>query len=353
MPTQRLLGGVDRGDVVVVPRHVAALVGRDGGLDVGAGQPRDHQVHHVADGRVAGVGLHVAGVLLGAHLVLAEQVAQRDARRAGPCACRAPARRPAAPSRARCLPCGMPIDTENAQLMACWTSSSGMTFHALTAVALALCAPSICSMPHSSHDALGDGGVHEAAVHVDVAVQHVVLRVLVRAVDALLGEHDRDLGPRDAAHVAVEVDRPSDLVFDQVERAPGDPALLAGDRDAAHALGRAFEQAVDVALAGGADDHHVVGAVPGGHAHAADVVFEASRRDLGRHDAVGLRVDVVEVVRRRQRDAVREALRGLPVAELVELLVGDLLAPRPAEAARAVVLDARRAARRRRASRWA
>ncbi len=50
---QRLLGGVDGGDVVVVPRHVAALVGRDRGLDVGAGQPRDHQVHHVADGRVA------------------------------------------------------------------------------------------------------------------------------------------------------------------------------------------------------------------------------------------------------------------------------------------------------------
>jgi hypothetical protein len=42
---------------------------------------------------------------------------------------------------------GMPTASEYAQLMACCTSSSGMTFHARTAVAFALCAPSICSMP--------------------------------------------------------------------------------------------------------------------------------------------------------------------------------------------------------------
>ena len=62
--------------------------------------------------------------------------------------------------------------------------------------------------------------------------------------------------------------------------------------------------------------------------------------DLGGHDAVGLRVDVVEVVGRRQRDAVGQALRRLLVLELEELLVGHLLAPVPALAARPVVLDA-------------
>ena len=206
---------------------------------------------------------------------------------------------------------------------------------------------------HRAHDALGHGRVDKAAEHVDVAVEHVVLRVLVRAVDALLGEHDGDLGPGHAAHVAVVVDRPADLVLDQVERAAGDSALLARDGDAADALGRALEQAVDVALAGGADDHHVVGAVPGRHAHAAQVVLEAARRDLGGHDAVGLRVDVVEVVRGRQRDAVLQALRGLAVAELVERLVGDLLAPRPAQGGAAGSLRCLRAARRCRASRWA
>jgi hypothetical protein len=41
---------------------------------------------------------------------------------------------------------GMPTETEYAELMACCTSSSGMTFQASTAVALALWAPSICAM---------------------------------------------------------------------------------------------------------------------------------------------------------------------------------------------------------------
>ena len=61
--------------VVVVPGHVAALVGGDRALDVGARQAGDHEVHDVADGRLAAARLHVARVLLGAHLVLAEQVA--------------------------------------------------------------------------------------------------------------------------------------------------------------------------------------------------------------------------------------------------------------------------------------
>jgi len=126
------------------------------------------------------------------------------------------------------------------------------------------------------HDALGHRRVDEAPHHVDVAVEHVVLRVLVGAVDALLGEHDGDLRAGDAADVAVEVDRAPDLVLDEVERLARGPDLLAGDGDAADALRRPFEQAVHVALAGGADDHDVVGAVPGGHAHAADVVLEAS-----------------------------------------------------------------------------
>ena len=56
-------------------------------------------------------------------------------------------------------------------------------------------------------------------------------------------------------------------------------------------------------------------------------------------DAVGLRVDVAEVVGRRQRDAALEALRRLLVDELVQLLVRHLLAPVPALAPRAVVLE--------------
>ena len=42
---------------------------------------------------------------------------------------------------------GMPQPRENWLLMACCTISSGITFQASRAVALALCAPSICARP--------------------------------------------------------------------------------------------------------------------------------------------------------------------------------------------------------------
>src|SRR5450756_155808 len=86
----------------------------------------------------------------------------------------------------------------------------------------------------------------------------------------------------------MEVDGPAHLVLDEVERLARGTHLLARDGDAADALGRTLEEPVHVALPGGADDHHVVGAVPGRHAHAADVVLEAARGDLRGDHAVGL-----------------------------------------------------------------
>ncbi len=77
-PDEALPGRVHGRDVVVVPRDVASLVGRDRALDVGAGQAADHEVHGVGHRGLASVRLHVAGVLLGAHLELAEEVAQGD-----------------------------------------------------------------------------------------------------------------------------------------------------------------------------------------------------------------------------------------------------------------------------------
>ena len=44
-------------------------------------------------------------------------------------------------------PMGTPTLAEKIAFMACWTISSGITFQASRAVALALCAPSICAMP--------------------------------------------------------------------------------------------------------------------------------------------------------------------------------------------------------------
>ena len=86
--------------------------------------------------------------------------------------------------------------------MPCWTISSGITSQPALAVALALWAPSIWKIRGAGHDLLGLGRVDEGAVHVHVAVEDVVLRVLVGAVDALLGEEDGDLGPGHAGDVA-------------------------------------------------------------------------------------------------------------------------------------------------------
>ncbi|MPN46795.1 hypothetical protein SDC9_194394 [bioreactor metagenome] len=58
--------------------------------------------------------------------------------------------------------------------------------------------------------------VYERAHHIDVAIDHVVLRVLMAAVDALFREHDRDIRPSHAADVAMVVDRAADFVFNQV-----------------------------------------------------------------------------------------------------------------------------------------
>ncbi|MPM60736.1 hypothetical protein SDC9_107588 [bioreactor metagenome] len=56
--------------------------------------------------------------------------------------------------------------------------------------------------------------VHKRAYHVDVAVDDVILRILMAAVNAFLREHDRDIRSRNAADIAVIIDGPADLVFD-------------------------------------------------------------------------------------------------------------------------------------------
>ncbi len=75
---QRLPGRVHPGDVVVVPGNVAAFIGGDGALDMRRGHARQQRVHDVGNGRLAGIGLHVARVLLGAENIAVEQIAQGD-----------------------------------------------------------------------------------------------------------------------------------------------------------------------------------------------------------------------------------------------------------------------------------
>src|SRR5674476_1026548 len=214
---EALLGCVHGGDVVVVPGHVAALVGRDRALDVGAREPADHEVHDVRDRGVAAVGLHVARVLLGAHLVLAEEVAEGDgvgqvhahAGRRGRVG-RHGAQADVLFGHAHADRVGAVDGVLHKQLGHHVPGLHGHRVGVVGAVDL--------GHAYAGHHVLGHRRVDEAAVHVDVAVQDVVLRVLVGAVDALLGEHHGHLRPGDAAHVAVEVDRPPHLVLDEVER---------------------------------------------------------------------------------------------------------------------------------------
>ncbi len=72
----------------------------------------------------------------------------------------------------------------------------------------------------------------------------------------------------------MEVDRPSDFIFNEVERAPRRAALFARHGDAPDALGGPFHKGVNMGLPRRSDYHDVIRAVPGRHAHATHVVFE-------------------------------------------------------------------------------
>ncbi len=187
--------------------------------------------------------------------------------------------------------------------------------------------------------ALGFAGVHKAAHHVDVAVDDVVLRVLVAAVDAFLGEHHSDVGPGYAGYIAVVVDGAAYFILDEVQRLALGAHLFAADGHAADALGCALDEAVHVALPGGANDHDVVGPVVGGHAHAADVVLKPAGGNLGGDNGQGLGIDVVKVVGRRQRHRVLERLRAILIGEGAHFEARGRLAPGPAAAARAVLVQ--------------
>jgi len=104
------------------------------------------------------------------------------------------------------------------------------------------------------------------------------------------------------------VDRTADLILDHVQRLALGAHLLARDGHPAHALGRSLDQAVEMALARRPDDHDVVRAVMGRHAHPADIVLKAAGSDLRGDDGSGLGVNVPEMMCGRQGYGALEGL---------------------------------------------
>ncbi len=163
----------------------------------------------------------------------------------------------------------------------------------------------------AGHEFLGLSGIHEGADHVDIAVEHVVLGVLVGAVDSFFGKEHGNVGTGYTADIGVEVNRTTHFVFNNIQGLAAGPQLFASDGHAADSLGGTFDQAVIMALTGSADDHDMVGAMPGSHAHAANVVLKAAGGDFGGNDAFGLRIDAAKVFGCRQGDIVFEGLGDL------------------------------------------
>ncbi len=104
------------------------------------------------------------------------------------------------------------------------------------------------------------------------------------------------------------IDGTADLILDHVQRLALGAHLLARDGHPAHSLGRPLDQAVEMALARRPDDHDVVRAVMGRHAHAAEVVLKAAGSDLRGDDGPGLGVNVPEMMGGRQGHGAFEGL---------------------------------------------
>ena len=195
-----LLDGLHAAHRVDVPGQVAAFVGGDGALDVGAGEHRDERVHGVGADRLGKVGLDVTGVLLGAHAVVAEQVAQGDGvgqvvpqlggwrgtRRYGG-------------QTDEIL--GHTDQGREHAVEAVLHHELGHDLPPVPGRGVGIVGAVDLEDPGPGHDLLRLTGIDIAAVGVDVAVQHVVLRILVGTVDAFLGEQDGHLRPGDTRDV--------------------------------------------------------------------------------------------------------------------------------------------------------
>ena len=135
------------------------------------------------------------------------------------------------------------------------------------------------------------------------------------------------------------VDGTAHLVLDHVQSLALGPDLLPRDGHAAHALGSAFDKAVKMALACGADDHDVVRPVMGRHAHAPYIVLEPAGGDLRCDGLDRLGVHVVHEPGGGQGHALLQGRGAILIGELAHGEARLRRPPGPAPAAGTVALQ--------------
>ena len=333
---ESLLRGVACFDIVNMPRHVAALIGRDRALDIRTGELGDEHVQNVGDGCFTGTGLNIFCVHLSAHTVFMEQIAESNRIRkihvyAGRGGCRR-----GNGGQADVLFVNADARRENC-IDTVLNHKLGHDFPCFTCGCV--CIVCAVNLRHAGpcDKLLAFARINKRTNHIDVAVDDVVLRVLVNAVYAFFRKHNSNIGACNAGNIAVVVDGSSDFILDHVECLALCTNLLARNGNAAHALRCAFDKSVKVALSGRADNHYVICAVVRCHTHSANIILKAAGCDFCRDNRRGLRVDVLEIVCGGQGNARLERFGAVMINKGSHMQVFNGFAPRPAPAAGTVV----------------
>ena len=309
-----LFGGVAGFHVIDVPGHVSTFIRGDGGLDIRPGQFGDQHVQHMGDGGFPGRGIHVFGVHLSPHFVAVTDLPQ------GNCVGQVHEDRG---SRRRCRRYGGQADVFrldahlfreegvdgmlNDQFRHDLPGFSGGGVGVMGSVDLGNVSP--------GQDALGFTGIHKGPDAVDVPVKHVVLGILMGPVDSFFRKHDGHVGSCHAGNVGMVVDGTTDFFFNQVQGFSLGSDLFSGDGHPADSLGSSFHQAIHVGLAGGTDNHDVVGSMPCSHSHSPDIVFKTAGGDFRSNDRSALGVDEVKIFGGGQGNAVFHGGGAVPILE--------------------------------------
>ena len=324
--------------VVDMPRNVSSFVRCNGGLDICAGQLGNEHVHYVSYCCFSYGGADVLGVLLCSHLVSAAEVTQSNCIRQVHVHTR---------SRRCCWRYGGQSDVIRSDTNLFGEQGvDGMLndqFRHYLPCFSCSCVGVVCTVDLQDsgpcQDLLGFAGIYEGTYAVDISVQNVVLRVLVRTVDTFFCKHYSYVRTSYAGNVGMIVDWTANFIFDDVQSLSLCSYLLTGHRNTADTLRSTFHQAIDVGLTHVTDNHDMVSAMPCSHSHSADIVFETSGSDFGGDHRHRLRVDVFEVFGRRQAYAVLQRLGNVMVFERAHVLVFSRLSPGPASSSRLVLVD--------------